>query len=179
MMYVYLAVAIGWLLTAAWGGYEKVRGDKIQANFDSYVAQQKVIVADTTVRWAEAIQKADEGAQARLVKAKEESDVLDKKLAAVQSNSVLVSRAFSDLLQYAGTQPTTADTGTHPGGKDAAAAVPTGTEAQAAVYDEAELGKFVVDARKAYDSASLAWKACVDEYEGVRLGTPQPKKGFL
>lgn len=140
-----------------------------QAKFDAYKAAQAKVVADTTVKWAEAVQQADTGAQARLTAEKERGDALEAKAQTVQHTNVVLSGALSDVLQHtrSDTGPTTADTGPNTGGKNASVAIPQPAVAEA--YDEHDLAEWIVDVRKAYDSAASAWSACVNEYEGVRL----------
>jgi hypothetical protein len=150
--------------------YEQRGEALVQAKFDAYVTQEKQVVADTTVRWAQAVQQADAGAQARLAAEKERSDALETQAQAVQSRNIQLSGALSDVLQRTGTGASTAPAaaGTNAGGTDASIAVPATTQAQ--TYDEHELAQWFADVRAAYDSAYLRWQNAVAEYEGIRLG---------
>ena len=142
-------------------GYKAEGRAEIQAVFDAYRVKQNAIVADTTLHRADLL--------------KEENDALDAQVAALQHRNIVLSAGLSDVLQHAGgTDPAAANTGTQGDSKGTAAAVPASTEAQ--TYDENDLGEFIASARRSYDSARNAWQACVEQYEGVRLGV-QPQKG--
>jgi len=166
--------AILFLCAGIAAGYKAEGREEVQAAFNAYKVKQQAVIADTTVRWAKAVQDADTGAVRRAEVLKEKSDALEAEVAALQHRAVVLSADLSRVLQHAG-QPNAAsfDPGAQADGKDAPAAVPASTEAQ--TYDEHDLGQFITDARKAYDSARNAWQACVEQYEGVRLAVPQPK----
>jgi hypothetical protein len=167
--------ALLFLCASIAAGYKAEGRAEIQSVFDAYKTKQQAIIADTTVRWAAAVQSADTGAQHRAEILKEQADALESKVAALQHRNVVLSAGLSDVLQHAGgTDPAAANTGTQGDSKGATAAVPASTEAQ--TYDENDLGEFIASARRSYDSARNAWQACVEQYEGVRLGV-QPQKG--
>lgn len=155
-------------------GYKAEGRAEIQAVFDAYKTKEAAIVADTTLRWAAAVQSADTGAQHRADLLQEKNDALEAEVTGLEHRNIILSAGLSNVLQHAGQPDTPAsDTGAQADGKDAPVAVPTSTQAQ--TYDEHDLGQFIADARKSYDSAHNAWQACVEQYEGVRLAVPQPK----
>jgi hypothetical protein len=166
--------AVLFLCAGIAAGYKAQGREEIQQVFDAYRAKQNAIIADTTVRWAAAVESADTGAQHRAEILKEKSDALEAEVDGLKHRNIVLSAGLSDVLQHAGRPDAApADTGTQGDGKGAAAAVPASAEAQ--TYDENDLGEFIASARRSYDSARNAWQACVEQYEGVRLAVPQPK----
>lgn len=167
------------LIAGAAAGYKsegRTEGKaEVQAKFDAYLAKEAKVVADTTAAWTKAVNDADASAKEAIAQMKDYADGLDAQVARLKRRDVVLSADLSNLLQYAGrANPTAADPGSNTGGQDASVAIPRSTETQ--TFDESDLGKFIADGRKAYDSCHVAWSACVTQYDGIRAGV-QPTKG--
>lgn len=164
------AVGLLLLLCATVANTYEARGEAIvQAQFDAFKAAQAKLAADIAAQQATALAKANADAQAAIAAEKGRSDVLSKQVAALQHRNVVLSGALSDVLQHSGSDATSGDAGTQPGGQRAAVAIPTSPAPQS--YDEQQLGQFFAAARAAYDSAHDAWQACVNDYEAIRAPT--------